>query len=151
MQECRLIMGTISTLPSVEIEALLGSSLVGRIACWSPDLADGRPYLVPLAYGYDGSAIYAHSGSGRKITIMRAQPLISFEVDDVQASDRWRSVVAEGTYEEITDAQERDNALRYIYPKPAPLPVLPPDTIVFRLRLTAKSGRFEVPDDEASQ
>ncbi|HEV2108636.1 MAG TPA: pyridoxamine 5'-phosphate oxidase family protein [Thermomicrobiales bacterium] len=142
-------MGTIFVLPPAEIETLLGSALVGRIACWSPDLSDGRPHLVPLAYGYDGEAIYAHSGPGRKIAIMRTQPLISFEVDDVQATDRWRSVVAEGTYEEITDHLEREPALRFIYPEPVPIPPLPSDTIVFRLRLTAKSGRFEVPDSEA--
>jgi nitroimidazol reductase NimA-like FMN-containing flavoprotein (pyridoxamine 5'-phosphate oxidase superfamily) len=78
---------------------------------------------------------------------MRAQPLISFEVDDVQAADRWRSVVAEGTYEEINEPTARDQALRAIYPPPADIPTLPKDTVVFRLRLAAKSGRYEIPDD----
>ncbi|MGI8644343.1 MAG: pyridoxamine 5'-phosphate oxidase family protein [Thermomicrobiales bacterium] len=140
-------MGSIYVLPDEDIEALIRSALVGRIACWSPELPDGRPYLVPLAYGYYGEAIYAHSGPGRKLRIMRAQPLISFEVDDVQAADRWRSVVAEGTYEEINEPTARDQALRAIYPPPADIPTLPKDTVVFRLRLAAKSGRYEIPDD----
>lgn len=139
-------MGSIYILPDDEIEKLITSALVGRIACWSAELADGRPYLVPLAYGYDGEAVYAHSGPGRKLNIMRAQPLISFEVDDVQAADQWRSVVAEGTFEEIGEESARQRALQIIYPEPRPVPDLSPETVVFRLRLTAKSGRYEVPD-----
>lgn len=139
-------MGSIYVLPDDAIETLIRSALVGRIACWSPELSDGRPYLVPLAFGYDGEAVYAHSGPGRKLNIMRAQPLISFEVDDVQAADRWRSVVAEGTFQEIGEAGAREQALRIIYPEPGPVPDLSPETVVFRLRLTAKSGRYEVPD-----
>ena len=143
-------MGSIDVLPDEEIEALIQDALVGRIACWSPELADGRPYLVPLAYGYDGEAVYAHSRPGRKLRIMRAQPLVSFEVDDVQAADRWRSVVAEGVFEEIVERAERERALRCIYPEPQPLPSLPTDTVVFRLRLTVKSGRYEVPDAKSA-
>ena len=137
-------MGTIHTLPEAEIEALLRSSLVGRIACCAGD-GDVRPYLVPLAYGYDGESVYAHSGPGRKIKLMRAQPLVSFEVDAVDAADRWRSVIAEGTYDELTSPDDRARALAIIYPPPTAVPDLLANTIVYRLRLTAKSGRYEVP------
>jgi len=135
-------------LPPDDIEDLLRTALVGRIACCDHGAAggDGRPYLVPLAYGYDGDALYAHSGPGRKIRLMRAQPLVSVEVDEATAADRWRSVVAEGTYEEIADPAARSRALRVVYPPPAAVPDLPPATVVFRLRLTAKSGRYETPD-----
>jgi nitroimidazol reductase NimA-like FMN-containing flavoprotein (pyridoxamine 5'-phosphate oxidase superfamily) len=138
-------MGQIFVLPDPEIEALLRSAIVGRIACCDHQ-GDGRPYLVPLAFGYDGQALYAHSGPGRKIRIMRVNPLVSVEVDEATASDRWRSVVAEGVYEEIADLQERERALRIVYPQPLAIPDLSPETIVFRIRLTAKSGRYELPD-----
>jgi hypothetical protein len=104
--------------------------------------------VVPLAYGYDGQAVYAHSGPGRKIRLMRANPLVTFEVDAAEAPDCWRSVIAEGVYEELVTPDERDRALAIIYPNPATRPVLPPETIVYRIRLTAKSGRYEVPGDE---
>ena len=144
-------MGKIYVLPDDGIEDLLRTALVGRIACCAhgahgADGADGRPYVVPLAYGYDGAAIYAHSGPGRKIRLMRANPLVSFEVDTAEAADRWRSAIAEATYEEITDPAERERALRVVYPPPAAVPVLPADTVVYRLRITARSGRYEVPD-----
>ncbi len=140
-------MGIIHVLPDEGIEELLRTALVGRIACCAhgADGGDGRPYVVPLAYGYDGEAVYAHSGPGRKIRLMRAQPLVSFEVDQAEAPDRWRSAIAEGVYEEIVDSAERARALRIVYPLPAAVPELPPETVVYRIRLTAKSGRYEVP------
>jgi uncharacterized protein len=139
-------MGVISVLPEDEIEELLRTAIVGRIACCAhgAEGSAGRPYVVPLAYGYDGEAIYAHSGPGRKIRLMRAQPLVTVEVDHADASDRWRSVIAEGVYEEISNADDRRRALEIIYPDS--IPDLGPETIVYRIRLTAKSGRFEVPD-----
>ena len=141
-------MGTIHVLPEEGIEELLRTAIVGRIACCGHGAGggDGRPYLVPLAYGYDGEAIYAHSGPGRKITLMRAQPLVSVEVDEAEAPDRWRSAIAEGLYEELTDPAARERALRIVYPPPAAIPPLGPETIVYRIGLTAKTGRYEVPD-----
>jgi nitroimidazol reductase NimA-like FMN-containing flavoprotein (pyridoxamine 5'-phosphate oxidase superfamily) len=140
-------MGVIQVLPPQEIEELLRNSIVGRIACCGHGLiGDGRPYVVPLAYGYDGDAIYAHSGPGRKLDFMRAEPRVSFEVDTTEAPDRWRSVIAEGTFEEIGDLVEREHALRTIYRPPAPIPNLGAMTVVFRIRLTLRSGRYELPE-----
>lgn len=141
-------MGKIFVLDPDGIEQLLSTALVGRIACASPKEGGGRPYIVPLAYGYDGEAVYAMGSVGRKIRIMRDQPLISFEVDEAVAEDRWRSVVAEGEYEELTSDASRQHALSVIF-KGTTAPPLDDGTIVYRLVLTAKSGRFELPDDEA--
>src|SRR5215211_5240535 len=140
-------MGTIRELSPERIEELLRTAIVGRIACCGHGLAgDGRPYLVPLAYGYDGDAVYAHSGPGRKLDFMRAEPRVTFEVDRATAPDRWQSVVAEGTFEEITDPEERRAALRTLYLPPVDIPPLGEHTVVFRLRLTSKSGRYELPE-----
>src|SRR5918996_269673 len=140
-------MGTIRELSAEGIEALLRTAIVGRIACCGHGLAgDGRPYLVPLAYGYDGEAIYAHSGPGRKLDLMRAEPRVTFEVDEASAPDRWRSVIAEGHFEEIHDPGQRDRALRVIYRPPAETPDLGTQTTVYRIRLTSRSGRYETPD-----
>jgi nitroimidazol reductase NimA-like FMN-containing flavoprotein (pyridoxamine 5'-phosphate oxidase superfamily) len=145
-------VGQIFGLPPDEIERLLRTAIVGRIACCAHgiDGGDGRPYVVPLAYGYDGEAIYAHSGVGRKIRMMRAQPLVTIEVDEAEATDRWRSVIAEGIYEELREPAARNRALAVIYPEPRERPLLDAQTIVYRIRLTAKSGRYEVPDAPAT-
>jgi nitroimidazol reductase NimA-like FMN-containing flavoprotein (pyridoxamine 5'-phosphate oxidase superfamily) len=139
-------MGTIRELPAEAIEALMRTAIVGRIACCGHGaVGDGRPYLVPLAYGYDGVAVYAHSGPGRKLDLMRAEPRVTFEVDDAEAPDRWRSVIAEGTFEEIEDPGQRDAALEVIYGADGP-PNLGSQTVIFRIRLTSRSGRYETPD-----
>ena len=136
-------MGVIRDLPPELIEELLRSAIVGRIACSHP--AEPRPYLVPLAYGYDGAAIYAHSGPGTKLTYMRANPLVTIEVDSAEAADHWQSVVAEGTFEELT-GDDREQALLIIYPPPASVPELGASTAVFKITLTSKSGRYERPE-----
>jgi nitroimidazol reductase NimA-like FMN-containing flavoprotein (pyridoxamine 5'-phosphate oxidase superfamily) len=140
-------VGVIRVLPDEQIEELFRTAVVGRIACCAHGGGeDARPYLVPLAFGYDGEALYAHTGPGRKLRLMRANPLVTVEVDEAAAADRWRSAVAEGVFEEIDDQAARERALRLLYPTPAPIPDLGAMTTVFRIRLTAKSGRYETPE-----
>lgn len=136
-------MGVIRHLDSDRIEAMLANSIVGRIAC---NAVGERPYLVPLAYAYDGESIYAVSGPGRKLDLMRADPRISFEVDGVEASDTWQSVVAEGEFEEVSDPDEIQMAVGLLEGATGVPVVMGEHSIVFRLRLTAKSGRYELPE-----
>ncbi|MEZ4530197.1 MAG: pyridoxamine 5'-phosphate oxidase family protein [Thermomicrobiales bacterium] len=137
-------MGVIHHLDSDGIEALLAGSIVGRIACNQPG---ERPYLVPLAYAYDGDSIYAVSGPGRKLDLMRSDPRVSFEVDRVEQSDRWQSVVAEATFEEIADPDEVQLAVALVERATGVPVVMGAHSVVFRLRITARSGRYELPDD----
>jgi nitroimidazol reductase NimA-like FMN-containing flavoprotein (pyridoxamine 5'-phosphate oxidase superfamily) len=140
-------VGTIHILPPEQIEELLERSIIGRIACCGHgSTGDGRPYVVPIAYAYDGDAIYAHSGPGRKLDFMRAEPRVTFEVDEGTAPDQWRSVIVEATFEEIAEEAERDKALKTLYPGPDLIPTLGAMTTVFRLAITEKSGRYETPD-----
>ena len=142
-------MGKIYVLPDHDIERLLNTALVGRIACCATAFdGEARPYVVPLAYGYDGESVYAFSGLGRKIHIMRAQPLISFEVDEALAEDRWSSVIADGAYEELTSAEDRRIAHDVIFGQGSAFPDFSLEQIVYRLRLSRKSGRFELPVGE---
>lgn len=142
-------MGKIYVLGEDGIERLLATALVGRIACCATATdGEARPFLVPLAYGYDGHAAYAVSGPGRKIDLMRAQPLASFEVDEATAEDRWSSVIADATYEELTTDEDRAHAHRVLYGDSSDRPAFEPHQIVYRLVLTRKTGRFELPDDE---
>lgn len=136
-------MGVIRHLEPDRIEDLLSGSIVGRIAC---NAAGERPYLVPLAYAYDGESIYAVSGPGRKIDLMRRDPRITFEVDRVDTSDSWQSVVAEGEYEAVTDPDEIQLAVGLLEGATGVPVILGDHSIVFRLRLTAKSGRYELPE-----
>ncbi len=145
-------MGKIYVLGDDEIERLLETALVGRIACCATSFdGEARPFLVPLAYGYDGEAAYAVSGPGRKIEIMRAQPKVSFEVDEAVAEDRWSSVIADGEYKELVTIEDRRYAHRVLFGEASDRPMFRDDQIVYRLQLTRKTGRFELPDGEAPE
>lgn len=136
-------MGSIQHLPLDEIESLLADSFVGRLACNAPG---DHPYLVPIAFAYDGESIYFVTGPGRKLDLMRADPRVTFEVDRVERSDSWRSAVVEATFAEVDDPDERLLAIGLLE-RATGLPVVVGDhSVVVRLRITGRSGRFERPD-----
>jgi nitroimidazol reductase NimA-like FMN-containing flavoprotein (pyridoxamine 5'-phosphate oxidase superfamily) len=126
-----------------EIESMLRSAQVGRIGCSSTD----HPYVVPINYAYDGEFIYGFSTLGRKITVMREQPSVCFEVDEIEGPSIWRCVIAEGQYEELTDESCRQAAMQRLSRDcgatvPRSLDASR-NIVVFRIRVTEKSGRFE--------
>jgi len=132
----------VGLLSCEEIETLLQRQCVGRIGC----SIDERPYIVPMRYVYDGTAVYAVSAPGQKIDAMRAQPLVCFEVDEIDSTGTWRSVISTGVFSEITNDDERRSSLRYLgvawagsegSDSPPPTSI-----IVFSIRLLEKSGRF---------
>jgi uncharacterized protein len=134
----------IETLDAQEIDALLREQMVGRLGC----CLDGRPYVVPLIYAWDGESLFVQSIEGRKIEIMRANPHVVFEVDEYLTSGNWRSVIVEGAYEEL-EGDEVEKALELLVerfggrrrthggdpPSDAPKPV------AFRIRSTQVTGR----------
>ncbi len=135
----------IGILSADEIDRLLARQRMGRLAC----TADDRPYLVPINYAYDGDFLYGYGAPGRKIEVMRRQPRVCFEVDEVDGESEWRSVVVDGLFEELTDEAPRRTALRLLNGHgPASGPVgrgldASPRLVLFRIRMTARSGRFE--------
>ena len=130
----------IGSLHPDEVEAVLHRQHVGRLAC----LADGRPYVVPITYAYAGGDVYGHALPGRKLAALRADPRICFEVDRRDDPTHWCSVVADGRYEEVTEPAERGAALRLLAAAEPTVVSAADDApgVVFRLRLTAKTGRF---------
>jgi nitroimidazol reductase NimA-like FMN-containing flavoprotein (pyridoxamine 5'-phosphate oxidase superfamily) len=129
----------IGSLHPDEVEAVLHRQHVGRLAC----LANGRPYVVPITYAYTGGDVYGHALPGRKLAALRADPRVCFEVDRCDDTDHWCSVVADGRYEEVTEPAERGTALRLLAAvEPAVVSAVEDAlAVVFRLRLTAKTGR----------
>jgi hypothetical protein len=80
---------------------------------------------------------------------MRAQPRVCFEVEDIDESAGamdWRSVIADGVYEELTDDEGRRTALALLGKicagSSSCMPVIPTGMIVFRIDLIQKAGRF---------
>jgi nitroimidazol reductase NimA-like FMN-containing flavoprotein (pyridoxamine 5'-phosphate oxidase superfamily) len=127
------------------MEAFLRGQRIARLGCH----AGGVTYVVPLIYAYDDGAVVAVTTEGRKTAMLRENRRVCVEVDeyDVDGRGSWRSVIAQGTYEELAgDAVEAALALlrerfarsagRAAEPRP-----LGPDVVVLRVRLDEVSGR----------
>lgn len=130
-------------LTQEEALALLIESRVGRLGC----IYEGGPYVVPVNYVFDGADAYIHSLPGRKIEALRANPRACLQIDDI-AHDHWRSAIAFGSYEEVTDPAERGRALHLLlarYPHLTPVESVPvhdgqSSVIVFRIRVEEVTG-----------
>jgi len=141
------------TLDDSEIELLLQYQIVGRIGCH----AGGTTYVVPISYAYDGESIIMHTHEGMKVNLMRQNPQVCFQVEDMPNMANWKSVITWGTFEEITDIRERNEALKLLTHRitvsktvhltstwPFETEDIPyVEGIVCRIRLTEKTGRFE--------
>jgi uncharacterized protein len=136
----------IGELSEQDARALLHAGRLGRLGC----CLDGQPYVVPVYYLLEGNHIYMHSLPGRKINWLRANPHGCLQVDELQDEYHWRSVLAFGEYEELTDAAERERVLAELFkhlphlsPVEARFGHQTPPSIVFALRLTSLTGIFE--------
>ena len=139
-----------------ELESVLRNQMIGRIGCCDK----GDVFVVPITYAYDGTFIYCHSKLGLKIDMMRNNPSVCFEVDQVTKMTDWKSVIIWGTYEELVDEESRKIGMQIFsermkpfvasetlgpmmrQPEPHP-PEIGPKPIFFRIRVTKKTGRFE--------
>ncbi len=136
-------------LDAAQCEDLLRTEVIARIGC----LSDGRVYVVPVTYVYDGTYVYGHAMDGAKLRAMRANPQVCVEVEHVDDLSNWRSVIAWGTFEEC-DGPDWDAGFAMLAERIMPLLTLPanqppPDLSVlrrgsvYRIKLDLKTGRFE--------
>lgn len=143
-------------LTEVQIENILSSQALGRLAC-----TDGnQPYIVPVTYVYDGKYIYGQTNEGRKLDILRKNPFVCFEVDQMTDMRNWKSVIVYGQFEEL-DEIESEKA-RAIFSEGV-FPLMTSSTVhlfqheasagiddstriknvMYRIRISRRTGRFE--------
>lgn len=146
----------IGNLTDDQMNELLHKEFVGRIGC----IINDTVYVVPISYTFDGEAIYAHTYDGMKLDAMRKNPNVCFEVDNLHNMGNWQSVIAWGKFEEITEKEPRNHALKLLLDRPLPeissitthlgnnwpfysdnLEMI--DGIVFKIVLSHCTGRFE--------
>src|SRR5215471_2481655 len=151
--------GMLGELSEYEIEALLHKQIVGRIGCHDKDLV----YVIPISYAYDENRVYCHAYEGKKIEIMRMNPNVCFQVDEMTDMANWKSVIAWGVFQEISNDEDKAEALVILLhrqlPSPSSItthlgrswPFTPPNKeelikipgVTFKISLTEKTGRFE--------
>ena len=148
----------LGTLTKIEMETVLRNQVIGRIGCSNGE----EVYVVPMSYVYEAGFIYVHTWDGKKVQNMRARPKVCFEVEQVHDMANWKSVMSQGTFEELLPGSaERKHALKLLIEGIVPLrssaiarslapewPFPPKDIdqvsgIVFRIRVHEMTGRFE--------
>ena len=85
---------------------MLARSSIARLAC----VRDGQPYVVPISIVFDSDFLYSFSTTGQKIAWMRENPRVCLEVEDVEDPRHWVTVLAFGTFEELTLRPEHREA-----------------------------------------
>lgn len=136
-------------LDAAEIEDILRTEVIARIGC----ISEGRVYVVPVSYVYDGGYVYGHAMDGAKLRAMRSSPEVCVEVEQVDDLSNWRSVIAWGAFEECRGS-DWDAGFAMLAERIMPLLTLPRDQpppdlsalrsgSVYRIGLHHKTGRFE--------
>lgn len=141
-------------LTDAEIDTVLREETLGRIGCH----ARGMTYVVPVSYVCDGSSIFALSAEGLKMELMRENPRVCFEVEQIRHWTNWKSVIAWGVFEEL-EGQAAEDARQLLQMRLTPLmafeaklaeseqPMAPGLSdralLMYRIRLDERSGRFE--------
>jgi nitroimidazol reductase NimA-like FMN-containing flavoprotein (pyridoxamine 5'-phosphate oxidase superfamily) len=133
----------IGKLSGTDALAVLREGTLGRLGC----IAAGWPYVVPVNYFFDGKDIYIHTLPGKKLDALRANTRVCFQVDEIKDSYHWRSVIAYGTFEEVSNEEARENVLGKLYSR---LPNMTPvesklvnglkGIIVFRIKVEEVTG-----------
>jgi len=146
----------LGTLIPIQIDKVLKEGLLGRIGC----SADGKTYVVPISYAYDGKFIYCHTHEGLKTKIMRENPNICFEVEEMKDMANWNSVIVQGEFVELYKPAEINQAMEILLKRYLPIissvtthlgkhwPFHPDDAteidgITFKIKIKEKYGRFE--------
>jgi nitroimidazol reductase NimA-like FMN-containing flavoprotein (pyridoxamine 5'-phosphate oxidase superfamily) len=148
----------LGTLNMRQIDQVLRSGVVGHLGCFD----DGRAYVVPMSYVYDGEYIYGHAIEGLKLRMLRANPQVCFQVDHIENLANWVSVIVWGEFEELAGKEAAKDAMQLFLDRMEPLQAS--ETAVsshrapsevpaldlqgnpmafFRIKVTERSGRFE--------
>lgn len=104
-----------------ELESVLREAAVCRMGLCD----EGKPYVVPMNYGYRDGSVFLHSAAeGRKIDILRRNPNVCLEFEkDVELvpaeaacsfSMKYRSVIASGKAVFLEGTEEKSFGLNAI-------------------------------------
>ncbi len=108
-------------IKTADIEQILKQAQVCRLGF----VDNNVPYIVPMNYGYQDQALYFHSApAGRKIDLIRANPLVCFEVDELVKMNKaaracdwgvsFKSVIGTGTARILETPAEKKAGLDII-------------------------------------
>ena len=105
-----------------QIQEVIQKSQYCHLSC----SLENTPYLIPIAYGYDGEHLFFHTGQeGKKIEIFQENPQVclAFEYDvkvipNPDSACKWdfnyQSVIMDGSVEEVVEPDQKVYGLNQI-------------------------------------
>jgi len=125
---------------------ILHENRLGYLGC----ISNGEPYVLPINYYFDGKHIFSHSLPGMKIDALRKNPQVCLQVSQIRDSYHWRSAIAYGAYDEISDPRMEEEIMAEMYkhieqltPVESKMIATSEKMVVFRIRLTEITGMGE--------
>ena len=113
-----------------EIISIINKCQVCHVSMVDPE---GKPYLVPMNFGFDKDVVYLHSSrTGKKIDILKSNPhvcinfttdhLLRYQNEEVACSwsMKYRSVLVYGKIEFVEDAEQKIAHLDQVMKKYSP-------------------------------
>jgi len=138
-----------------ELDAVLAKARVVHLAM----VDEGRPYVVPMNFGYADGYLYLHGAKeGRKVSILRRNPTVCFNLFTDEAivpspgpagcnfTSRYRSITGEGRVEFLDgdDARRRGLDIILAHYAAGPFtyrPEMLDRTCVFRVAIDSMTGK----------
>src|ERR1700687_2225781 len=100
----------VEDMTPADMHELLQRESFGHLGC----ARDGRPYVLPMNYAYDGKDLFFFTTEGMKTQFIQANPQVCLQVEEITDSTHWRSVMVIGNAEQITGKEEMQQAMKLI-------------------------------------
>lgn len=145
----------VEEMETTEMYRLLEVVGYGHLGC----TRENRPYVVPIHYAYEHPHIYIFTTEGMKTEFIADNPEVCLQVEEVDDSMHWKSVVATGKAERLTTQEDIEHATGHITKRnPTLAPALnkmwidpwgrASSVVLFRVTPQIVSGRKTVPEGE---
>jgi len=150
----------IGTLTESQISSLFERVLYAHLGCHFDD----RIYVVPISFVRKGKVLYGHTTEGLKVELMRQNPRVCIQVDEVKDLANWESAIIWGDFAEV-GGQEEIEAMIDLIDRYGPIfesipeadqrgrDMAPPRLdghsarhVIYRVDITDQTGRFESSD-----
>lgn len=99
----------VQVMPYDECIALIKRRWLARLGCADRNV----PYVIPVQYSYFGDKLYVFTLPGKKLEIMRRNPHVCLQIDQLKSKHSWKSVVVDARFIDLSTEEcreERDQA-----------------------------------------
>ncbi len=138
----------IHQMDDAEISSLLRRVGYGHLGCTK----ENRPYVIPIHYVYDPPELYIYTTKGMKTDFISSNPEVCLQVEEVVDARNWKSAIATGPAELLSDSGEREQATKLItLINPSLTPAIGKTTLrtstrenaveIYRIKVQTMSGR----------